>query len=122
MVMPIINLSSGTLAFNVVDTKGNKIWEAELDAFELRLLCEELERKHQLETKDGKLVASRNFLREVADELKQMGVVDCTVSLAYQLWCASSAEVNRVKKNMSGTPPSVTGSESIPVTGQSEEK
>lgn len=86
----------------------------EIDVLILRLTCEECEQTHGLQVKEGSYVATAAFLTDLAGRIAALGVAGCTPSLAYQLWGASVAHVEALKKNMSETPSSPSGSTSSP--------
>ena len=71
-----------------------------VDALTVRLLCEELEQKHNLqETPDGKLIPTIAFLDELSQSLETRGVDHCSNSVAWQLWVKSAEMFDRLKKN-----------------------
>lgn len=72
---------------------------ADLDVLDVRLMFEDMERKHTLERRDGNVYATRAFLSEVASELQKMGVDGATVSEAFQVWTRLSSVIEAIKKN-----------------------
>lgn len=85
-----------------------------VDLLELRLLVEELEEKHQLPIVDGRVQASRAFLRELAEGLQSMGVGDATPTVAAKLWQRLSEVVDALKKNTLEDAASLSSTESTP--------
>jgi hypothetical protein len=84
-----------------------------VDLLEARLLCEELEAKHKLETRDGMMHATREFLRDLAAGLNEMGI-DATPSIAAQLWTRLASVIEDLKKNTPSEPSLASSTESTP--------
>ena len=70
-----------------------------VDLLELRMLVEELEAKHPMRREKGMVYATREFLRDLATQLNEIGVEGATPSMAFQLWSKLSEAVEALKKN-----------------------
>jgi len=97
--LPPVDLQTGTLKFNVVDDATGEKKPSEIDVLVLKLACEALERMHNLEVADNKFVPTPEFLFGLSEKLKDLGVPDCTPTMAFQLWCAAGAQMETLKKN-----------------------
>lgn len=95
-------LNDGELVFCVQRAEGTT--EHRLDLLLLKLTCEQCESLHRLEEKDGVLHPTPDFLLDLAGKLQSIGFDRCTPTLAWQAWIAAGNQINRLKKNMSGTP------------------
>ncbi len=98
-----IALDDGRFVFGITDADGQRA-ERSIDLLVLKLTCEEMESKHGL-TADlqGKIRPTSQFLADLSRSL-QADVPGCTPTIAWQLWLASFGAIERLKKNMSGTP------------------
>lgn len=101
--IPVVDLQSGILKFNVVDAAGQRT-PGEIDVMVLKLTCEELEQRHNLNIVDDKYVPTPQFLFDLSESLKTLGVPSCTPTMAMQLWIAAGAGMEDLKKN-TGTLP-----------------
>lgn len=98
-----ITLDDGRFVFGITRPDGERTEHA-LDILTFRLTCEKLEAKHSLaRTAEGGIQPTPEFLRDLSAELSR-DIADCTPTVAWQLWVASFAAMERLKKNMSGTP------------------
>ncbi|MDX1964126.1 MAG: hypothetical protein SFX18_13315 [Pirellulales bacterium] len=102
--LPIVDLQTGSMKFNIVDDATGTKTPHEVDVMLLKLACEEQERTHNLEIRDGKYVPTPQFLFDLANSLKGLGLPMCTPTMAFQLWCAAGAQIETLKKNTE-TPP-----------------
>lgn len=91
-------LQDGQLTFRI--QRGEEETSHKLDLLELKLTCESCESKHHLQIQDGRVVATAQFLRDLAGELEALGVKNCTPTVAYQIWLAASAQLEVLKKNI----------------------
>ncbi|MFN4768939.1 MAG: hypothetical protein ACK5JL_02775 [Candidatus Kapaibacterium sp.] len=98
--MAQIDLTSES--FSVSYKRDGQERNATLDVLEMRLVFEDLERKHALERRDGQVYATRAFLSDVASELQKMGVDGATVSEAFQIWTKLGSVIEAIKKNTNG--------------------
>ena len=87
-----ILLQPGDLRF-VLPNGGH--WESDLTI--VKLICESLERSHNLQTVDGRIEATESFLESLAEELNTIGCVDCSPTLARQIWIAVADQFNRME-------------------------
>jgi hypothetical protein len=85
-----------------------------VDLLELRMLVEELEAKHPMKREKGMVYATREFLRDLATQLKEIGVEGATPSMAFQLWSKLSEAVEALKKNTLEEQPFAESTESTP--------
>jgi hypothetical protein len=88
-----------------------------LDVLELRLLCQELERKHSLKREGLKVFATRDFLNDFKSQLATMGI-EASVNVAYQIWARAQEITDQLKKNTDSTQPSPSSTESTPTNSQ----
>lgn len=78
-----------------------------IDVLELKLICEEQERAHNLEKNErGAYIATAAFLRDLKSQFQLAGIHSCTSSMAYTLWHAAGEKFSELKKNIE-TPPSL---------------
>lgn len=103
-------LSDGLLRFQVKPLGDGEAVVHELDVLLLKLACEECESKHGLKVVEGRVRPTTDFLRDLAAKLETLGVVGCSASVAYQLWCEASDAIALLKKNTSETPNLPSGS------------
>ena len=109
-----IVLDDGILRFKIKPSGGTDadVKTCELDVLLLKMTCEQCERAHSLESKDGQVFASVEFLRDLAARLKNLGVENCSATVACQLWKQSYRVLDGLKKNTNETPNSPSGSTS----------
>lgn len=110
---PTTLLSDGSLEFRVRRKNGEE-QTISIDLLVLKLICEECEDQHQLRASNGTTKPTAAFLQDLAKRLCGAGVDNCSPSLAWQLWFAGIEQMNDLKKSMSETPNSPSGSESTP--------
>jgi hypothetical protein len=92
-----MTIASGEFKFNI--ERSDSVTEHTLDVLDTKLLCEELEQQHALQKSgDGRLVATTDFLRDLASKLP---IENCSSSIAYQVWVMASNKIAELKKNMS---------------------
>lgn len=108
-----ILLDDGSLEFRVRHRNGDE-QTISIDLLVLKLLCEECEEQHHLQVINGTTKPTPAFLMDLAGRLHNSGVLNCTPSLAWQLWFASIEQMNALKKNTSETPSLPSGSASTP--------
>lgn len=89
-------------SFSVSYKRDGQERHAVLDVLEMRLLFEDLEAKHTLARRDGKVYATRAFLADAASELQKIGIEGATVSEAFQIWTNLGNVVESIKKNTNG--------------------
>tara|TARA_R110002167_G_scaffold44383_5_gene133575 strand:- start:5803 stop:6135 length:333 start_codon:yes stop_codon:yes gene_type:complete len=75
-----VQLELGQLEFKL----GEEVWEADLVA--LKLMLEQLEKKHGLTSVDGNFVATNEFLAECGQALSALGCPSDTPSISRQVW------------------------------------
>lgn len=103
-------LSDGLLRFKIHGREA----EQSIDVLLLKLACQEVVAKHDLQVRDELYVPTAAFIKDLSDTLTGLGIDGCTPSIALALWKASEDEVEGLKKNESETPQSDSGSGSIP--------
>jgi hypothetical protein len=93
-----LQLESGELEFSVPMPDDSTVkWLADL--ITIKLTCENLEQKHQLECREDKtLVPTQSFLEDVSTELSRLGCPRCNVSIARQVWIAASRQYGFAEK------------------------
>lgn len=111
-VKPTLVFSDGSIQFRVRTSAGEQAVQADLLC--VKLCCEQCEDKHNLRRNDGSIMPTPEFLQDLAGRLSQFGIENCTPSLAWQLWIATITEFESLKKSMSETPRSPSGSELTP--------
>lgn len=115
MPEPLKVLEDGQLHFAIRNRTTGEESPHAIDVLILRLLCEECERSHNLQANSkGEFLATAAFLTDLAGRLEAQGIAGCTPTIAHQLWCASVAEIDSLKKNANETPNSPSGSTSNP--------
>ena len=96
-------LSTGDILFKVQREEG--IVEHRVDLLELKLTCEECEKTHALETDaEGRMKPTAAFLRDLSGRLEQIGVCQCTPTIAYKMWVAGANAMVELKNAISGMP------------------
>jgi len=106
-------LDDGTLRFKVKAQDGTERDHA-IDVLILKLACTEAVDKHKLAVRNDLYVPTVDFLDDLKRRLIELGIEGCTPSIAFQLWQASAAGIEFLKKNTSETPPSDSGSSETP--------
>ena len=106
-------LSDGTLNF-VVRRAGHDDKTIDADLLILKLTCEQCEDRHSLQSADGRMKPTPEFLQDLAASLGTCGIEDCTPTIAWQVWIAVSEQLSLLKKSTNETPSSPSGSESTP--------
>jgi len=106
-------LHDGELVFHVKRNCGETT-EHRVDLLALKLTCEELEEKHGLQEKDGRMVSTAAFLLDLAAHIEAFGVEKCTPTMAWQMWISASEEMQNLKNELSEMPNSPTGTDLTP--------
>jgi hypothetical protein len=110
-----ITLDDGLLRFTIHNRETGEDVKHSLDVLLLRLTCQECEAAHNLQEDANRCyIVTAAFLADLASRIVGLGVPECTASIAYQLWGTSVREMDALKKNVSETPNSLSGSESSP--------
>lgn len=92
--MEAIALDSGRLDFLVRTPDGEQPWHP--DVMELKLVCEELEAKHQLKEVDGRMESTGPFLLDLADAFERLGCPKCDATQALRVWTIVTLEAVRI--------------------------
>ena len=84
--MKPIQLDDGKLTFTFPQGEGVEplVWEADL--IEVKLLCEQLEAKHNLVESGGMIRGTAAFYRDLAAELTDLGCPVGTPTVAARIW------------------------------------
>ena len=79
----IVKLQTGKIEFELGD---GETWETDLIV--IKLLAEDLQRIHQLQTRpdNGTVIATGAFLEELAAAYRSQGCEGCTAAMARQIW------------------------------------
>ncbi len=96
-------LSDGTLRF-VVRKPGQEDVPIVADLLILKLTCEACEDRHSLQSTDGRMRPTPEFLSDLASSLGVCGIPDCTPTIAWQVWIAVSEQLSALKKSTNETP------------------
>lgn len=96
-------LESGELIFRVRRPDGSET-DHQIDLLSLKLTCEETEQVHNLQVKDGAIAPTAAFLADLAARFVELGVADCTPTIAYQMWLSSYGAMETLKNALSGMP------------------
>lgn len=70
------------------------------DLLELQLLTMECEEVHSLRIDGNTVSPTREYLRELAKRLNDLGMEGCTPTAAWQLWVKVNDKVSELKKNL----------------------
>ena len=89
-------LDDGQLKFRVRLPDGTEGVQA-VDILTLKLFCERKEAEHNLETAEGRLIATDTFMDDLAAGLSELGLTGLTRSQAWKVWVASSDAMVRLK-------------------------
>lgn len=104
----------GLLHFQVKAADG-QLRDHAIDILALKLACDECVEANRLPEDDkGRLKPTSAFMRDLANKIGELGVEGCTQSVAYALWIAATEGIETLKKNMSETPTSDSGSSETP--------
>ncbi len=87
-----IKLQSGDLRFVL---PSGEAFDCDLTI--VKLICESLERRHNLQRVGNQIEASESFLESLAGELVTLGCAGCTPTLARQIWIAASEKFSQVE-------------------------
>lgn len=112
MPTPPINLEDGLLRFTILNSKTGESVNHSLDVLLLRLTCQECEAMHNLQVENGSYVVTAAYLADLTARIADLGVPECTASIAYQLWGASVREIDTLQKKTNETPNLPSGLES----------
>lgn len=97
----------------VIKKTGQQPVTVTVDLLELRMVVEAVENRYELEEKDGMVLSTRPFLKELADEISDLiGVEDISISMAFALWSKLGTVLTDLKKNTDSEPPLATNTES----------
>lgn len=66
--------------------------------------CEACEDRHSLQSTDGRMRPTPEFLSDLASSLGVCGIPDCTPTIAWQVWIAVSEQLSALKKSTNETP------------------
>ncbi len=93
----------------------NEATDYTVDIMELHMLVKEVETQHNLQTQDGYIQPTREFLVALANRLSEdFSIAGATPTIAWQLWVKLSQVITDVKKNMLTMPASPSTTESTP--------
>ncbi len=95
-------LPEGTLRFRIQRSDGSET-EHDADIILLKLASEQCEEKHSLEVRDGRYVPTPAFLKDLAEQYAELGINECTPTVAHLIWVTVSAEFAKLKKTTDGT-------------------
>lgn len=101
-------VSDGVIRFTVKGMDGTTR-QIVVDCLLLKLCCEEAETANG---QAGDKPPSAAFLKDLSQRLESLGVEACSPSIAYQLWHLAGVKIAELKKNISETPNSLSGSTS----------
>lgn len=87
-----VTLQTGDLRFVLPN---GAVWDCDLTV--VKLACENLERNLKLQRVGDRIEANEAFLDLLTAELKSLGCVDCTPSLARQIWIASADQFSKME-------------------------
>lgn len=89
-----VQLQNGSIEFERPD---GTTWETDLII--LKLIADELRIKHDLTTRENQtLVATRDFLHELAQAYRAEGCEGCTPAMARQIWITSGHHFEKFNK------------------------
>lgn len=92
-------LQNGKLRFALVGPDGNET-PVEADLIELKLICEQVEEKHNLQVVNGEARPTPEFLADLAGVLQGCGFEGCTSTQAWQVWVTVGKSLVVLKKNI----------------------
>ena len=95
-------LPDGTIRLRIQRRDGSEETH-DADIILLKLASEQCEEKHSLEVRDGRYVPTPAFLKDLAEQYAEVGIHDCTPTVAHLIWVTVSAEFAKLKKTTDGT-------------------
>jgi len=110
----VLEFKDELVEVGIKDASGN-VTAVQIDCLELRMLCQELELKHNLRREGTKVFANREFLADMREQLQLLGIKVST-NIAYQLWARMAEIEEGLKKSTDSTPPSPANTESTPTS------
>lgn len=96
-------LADGQILFSIKHPDGTET-KHEVDLLVLKVTCEKAEDDHQLQTVDGRIRPTAEFLVDLAGRLATCGLPNCTPTHAWQAWIAVTEAMATLKNSISETP------------------